>query len=102
MSEVVEVSVHIAAQRERVFDDVVYPTQYVPCMGSDATIQPLCGSDSRGTRRGGGARRGVPSRPVGWLRGGAELVVLVGDRGGGVGAKVPRQAGRADQLEHIR
>ncbi len=58
MSEVVEVSVHIAAPRERVFEYFVDPQQYVSWMGSDATIQPVSGGIYRVRIRDGVEARG--------------------------------------------
>ncbi len=58
MSDVVEVSVHIAAPPEMVFEYFVDPERYVSWMGSDATMQPVSDGTYRVRIRDGVEARG--------------------------------------------
>ncbi|MGH7685762.1 MAG: SRPBCC family protein [Candidatus Dormibacteria bacterium] len=58
MTDVIEVTVHIAAPRETVFAYFTDPSRYLEWMGSDATLDPVPGGAYRVHMRDGVEARG--------------------------------------------
>lgn len=96
--DVVQVSVHIAAQRETVFPYFVDPARYVQWMGAEATLEPVPGGAYRVGLKDGGEVSGEfvevdpPRRLVftwGWTvneavpPGSTRVVVTLEDEDGG-------------------